>query len=104
VRDETETKPDPTAGLAARTPWLVKSVRVLPDYQLAVRFVDGTEGLADLRALILADDAGVFESLRDADAFATAFVDDGAVTWENGLDLAPDAMYDVIRSGGVFTG
>ena len=104
MQDETETKSDPAAGLASRTPWLVRSVRVLPDYKLTVRFADGTEGIADLRALIFEADAGVFESLRDTDAFATAFVEDGAVTWANGIDLAPDAMYDVIRSGAVFTG
>lgn len=33
-----------------------------------------------------------------------AFIEDEAVTWPSGLDLAPDAMYDVIRSGAVFTG
>ena len=104
MHDETETKPDRTAGLVAGTPWLVTNVRVLPDHRLAVRFADGTEGQAALRALLFSNDAGVFASLRDEAAFATAFVDDGAVTWANALDLAPDAMYDVIRSGAVFTG
>ena len=104
MRHERETKTDRTVGLGQRTPWLVVSVRVLPNYRLAVRFADGTEGQADLHELIFADDAGVFDSLRDVTAFATAFVDDGAITWANGIDLAPDAMYDVIRSGGVFTG
>jgi hypothetical protein len=78
-------------------------VRVRPDYQLTVEFRDGTVGHANLRPLVFADNAGVFEALRDPDLFARAFVDLGAVTWPNGLDLAPDAMYDVIRAGSVFT-
>ena len=73
------------------------------DYQLAVEFVDGTAGEANLQPMIFADTAGVFEALRDPKLFAQAFIDYGAVTWPNGLDLAPDAMYDVIRAGGVFT-
>jgi hypothetical protein len=81
----------------------VASVRVLSAYRLAVSFVDGTRGEAELGPLILSEGAGVFEQLRDPEVFAQAFVDDGAVAWPNGLDLAPDAMYDVIRDGGVFT-
>jgi hypothetical protein len=78
-------------------------VRVRPDYRLTVEFVDGTVGDANLEPMIFAESAGVFEALRDPQLFAQAFVDYGAVTWPNGLDLAPDAMYDVIRNGGVFT-
>jgi hypothetical protein len=87
-----------------RVPWWVASLRVLGGYRLAVEFGDGTAGEADLRELIFAADAGVFEQLRDSTVFDQAFIEDGAVTWPNGLDLAPDAMYDVIRSGAIFTG
>jgi hypothetical protein len=30
--------------------------------------------------------------------FARVGVDHGAVTWPNGVDLAPDAMYDEIKA------
>jgi hypothetical protein len=42
----------------------------------------------------------VFEALRDERVFSQAIVLDGAVRWPNGADLAPDSMYDAIRSGG----
>jgi hypothetical protein len=104
VSDASDAKADSTIGLTkARTPWWVRSVHARPDYQLTVEFVDGTAGEVNLEPLVFADDAGVFKALRDPQLFAQAFVDYGAVTWPNGLDLAPDAMYDVIRSGGVFT-
>jgi len=40
--------------------------------------------------------------LRDPAEFAKARIDMGAVTWPNGADLAPDAMYDAIRSQGLW--
>lgn len=94
----------PARMTVTRVPWWVAGVRVVGDYRLAVEFGDGTAGEANLRELIFAADAGVFEQLRDPTVFAQAFIEDGAVTWPNGLDLAPDAMYDVIRSGAVFRG
>jgi len=104
VPDASDAKADSTTGLTnAGPPWWVRNVRALPDYQLSVEFVDGTVGEANLQLMIFADTAGVFEALRDRTLFEQAFVDYGAVTWPNGLDLAPDAMYDVIRDGGVFT-
>jgi hypothetical protein len=42
----------------------------------------------------------VFEELRDPNIFRQARVELGAVTWPNGADLAPDAMYDAIRAHG----
>jgi hypothetical protein len=42
----------------------------------------------------------LFEPLRDPEYFGRAAVELGAVTWPNGADLAPDAMYDAIRQCG----
>jgi Protein of unknown function (DUF2442) len=32
--------------------------------------------------------------------FARVFLEHGALTWPGGIDLAPDAMYERIRSAG----
>jgi hypothetical protein len=48
------------------------------------------------------EDAGVFRSLADPAAFADVSVVFGAVTWANGVDLAPDAMHDEIARNGVW--
>ena len=81
-------------------PWRVRSVEVLPDYCLKVRFVDGLEGLVHMEKMLWSPNAGVFETLRDASVFAQADVVQGAVTWLGELDLAPDAMYDAIKAHG----
>ena len=44
--------------------------------------------------------AGVFKKLEDKEFFAQVYLEYGAVTWPNELDLAPDAMYDAIKKQG----
>jgi hypothetical protein len=74
----------------------------LPNYRLKVRFMDGVEGLVDMKELVFSPEAGVFHNLRDAAVFAQAEVVLGAVTWPGELDLAPDAMYDAIKLSGTW--
>jgi len=75
-------------------------VRIESGHRLYVRFFDGVEGFVDLSALIASPNAGVFADLRDESIFATATVVLGAVTWANGLDLAPDAMHEALATDG----
>jgi hypothetical protein len=81
-------------------PWRVVSVEALPDFRLHVRFMDSTEAMVDLTALVHSPDAGVFAPLADHAFFAQVFVEHGAVTWPGEIDLAPDAMYAEIKKAG----
>jgi hypothetical protein len=45
-------------------------------------------------------DGTLFEALREPTAFAQLQVVDGVMTWPNGAELAPDAVYDAIRATG----
>jgi hypothetical protein len=78
----------------------VAAVEAQADFRRAVVFEDGLWGTVDCRRLILGERAGVFAQLRDAQAFRSAHVEFGAVTWDGALDLAPDAMYEEIRRQG----
>jgi hypothetical protein len=82
--------------------WRVRSVEVLPDYCFKVSFVDGLEGVVQMKKMVWSPEAGVFEVLRDPAIFAQAGVVFGVVTWPGELDLAPDAMYDEIKANGVW--
>jgi hypothetical protein len=42
------------------------------------------------------DFSGVFAPLADESYFALATIRDGVVVWPNGVDIAPDAMYDEV--------
>ncbi|HYC50919.1 MAG TPA: DUF2442 domain-containing protein [Gemmatimonadaceae bacterium] len=99
MRAKASAKKDRTSEVV-RTPWRVVSVQVVGDYRLRVRFADGTEGDVDLGPLLFDDDPGVFAPLKDPAVFAQVYVDEDAVTWPGGLDLAPDAMYDDIKATG----
>ena len=89
-----------TQSIQPVAPWRVRSVEVLPDYCLKVRFIDGLEGIVGMKKMLWSSNAGVFEALRDTSIFLQADVVLGAVTWPGELDLAPDAMYDAIKAHG----
>jgi hypothetical protein len=80
--------------------WRVAEVRALPAYRLWVRFRDGLEGEVDMAALVHSPEAGLFGGLADPTRFGLARVELGVVTWPDGLDLAPDAMYRSIKASG----
>jgi hypothetical protein len=78
----------------------VAEVRALEGFRLFVRFFDGTQGFVEMIERVHRANAGVFCSLADPAAFADVSVVFGAVTWANGVDLAPDAMHDEIERNG----
>src|SRR5438874_8952123 len=90
-------------AIVPTVPWRVSDVRVVDHGVLTVRFVDGTEGNVDMRALLGSDRVvgTLFEQLRDSSFFSRAAARLGAVEWPGEIDLAPDAMYDEIRGNGV---
>ncbi|MHB8767043.1 MAG: DUF2442 domain-containing protein [Deferrisomatales bacterium] len=80
----------------------MEKLEVLPGRRLRVTFVDGLSGEVSLAAWLASPRVvgTVFEPLRDEAFFGKAFLELGAVTWPNGADLAPDAMYEEVRKAG----
>lgn len=107
MRPQPAAEENRTAGMnplpQPRSPWRLAAVFARPGYRLAVRFLDGLEGEVDLSGLIFSPAAGVFARLADEALFSKVFVELGAVTWPDGPDLAPDAMYRAIKADGVWT-
>lgn len=75
--------------------WSVTSLKVLPSHRLEVGFADGLHGVVDMSK---DDFSGVFAPLADESYFALATIRDGVVVWPNGVDIAPDAMYDEVSN------
>ena len=75
--------------------WMkLTALKVLPGHRLEVGFADGLRGIVDMSK----DDlSGVFAPLVDESYFALATIHDGVVVWPNGVDIAPDAMYDEVN-------
>lgn len=63
-------------------------------YCLRLAFSDGTRKSVDVRPLLRGP---VFEPLLDPSYFARARLDPvcGTVTWPNGADFAPEALYEL---------
>jgi Protein of unknown function (DUF2442) len=87
-------------NITPRMPWRVVEVQSTDDFQIRVRFVDGTQGSVDMRQLVHSPKAGVFAQLADAQVFKQVGLAFGAVTWPGDIDLAPDAMYHAIKTNG----
>lgn len=98
---EAVAKSDTAAGVGPA--WRVRSVEVLDDRRLAVRFADGLSGTVDLSGLWDDAEPGVFASLKDPAMFRQVTVEHGAPTWPSGADLAPEGLYAAIRRDGVWT-
>lgn len=71
----------------------VDRAEYLGEYKLNVTFSDGRAGDVDLRPVLRQDNRRVFRELTELDRFAAFSVEQGAVSWENGLDLAPEYLY-----------
>lgn len=76
---------------------VVVGVAVIGDHRLRLLFSDGTAGDADFSAQQW---AGVLEPLNDPSYFAQVTVDPeaGTVVWPDGLDLAPEPLYEQARA------
>lgn len=102
------TEADSAPGVVPRppstAPWRVVTAQPEHDFRLRVAFVDGTQGAVDMRAFLQHGKVTgtVFAPLREPSFFRQVRVEHGAVTWPNGADLAPDAMYDAIVEHGVW--
>lgn len=98
MQSQATSKQDSTVGVMP-TPikWRVKAVEVVNHLSLLVTFNDGTQGNVTISPQWL---TGVFADLQQPDTFKAVFVEHGAVTWENGLDLDPKSMYDAIAAHG----
>lgn len=74
----------------------VNGVAVIGDHQLRLLFEDGTVGDVSFEDH---EWTGVLEPLRDPEVFAEVIVDSqfGTIAWPNGLDMAPEPLYEAAR-------
>ena len=78
--------------------WDVVKVEAIGLLTLAVEFEDGLKGRVRFEPSYL---RGPFAKLADPDYFAQVAAPFGAVSWPNEQpDMAPDAMYDAIKTHG----
>jgi hypothetical protein len=74
--------------------WIIEAKHV-KYYEIWIKFNDGVEGIVDLKSTIADDHREIFKELKDEDKFKRFRVDADTIVWENGLDLAPEYLYDL---------
>jgi hypothetical protein len=76
---------------------VVAGVAVVGDHVLRLLFSDGTAGDVDFSAECW---TGVLEPLNDSGYFAQVTVDleAGTIAWPDGIDLAPEPLYEQARA------
>ncbi len=74
----------------------ITAVEVVGEFRLRLTFDDGTVGEVDFAER---DWPGVLQRLGDRAYFSRVFVDPelGTVAWPNGVDLAPEPLYEEAR-------
>lgn len=59
-------------------------------FLIHLTFSDATEGTVDFEEWL---DGPIFEALRDTAFFQRFFIEAGSISWPNGADIAPEALY-----------
>ena len=67
------------------------SVEAQRGHMLHLQFENGEGRLFDMSGFL---DKKPFTVLKDARLFAMASVENGAVVWPGGIDIAPETLYD----------
>ena len=70
--------------------------KYIDGYQVQVKFNDGKVGRVDLKEVL---DKGKFQELKSFQNFADFEVnqDTGVLVWGNGLDVAPEFLYERVE-------
>jgi hypothetical protein len=74
--------------------WITQA-RHIKNYEIWIKFNDGIDGIVDLESTITNDHREIFRELEDEEQFKRFRVDDDTIVWENGLDLAPEYLYEL---------
>lgn len=71
-------------------PIVVTEVHALGEFQLALTFKDGKQGIFDMKPYL---GKGVFKDLENQGYFSLVTIENGTASWPNGADMAPERLY-----------
>src|SRR5712691_2770751 len=71
-------------------PEVIRAKRV-SGFVVAAHFNDGTEKHVDISQWFKGP---VFKALKDPKFFTKFFIEGGTLAWPNGVDIAPEALYE----------
>jgi hypothetical protein len=76
--------------------WVVKA-ELMDAYKVFVEFNDGINGIIDFKEKLSNDHRQIIKDLLDLNKFRTVRVDLDTLCWDNGVDFAPEYLYEIIN-------
>ena len=70
----------------------VVSAEYIKEYKIKVDFNNGQTGIVDLKKNLWGE---AFEPLKDINLFKNFKVNIDTIEWSNGVDIAPEFLYDI---------
>jgi len=76
--------------------WIVNA-ELRENYQVFVEFNDGVSGIIDFKEKLDNDHRQVIRDLLDLNKFKTVKVEIDTLCWDNGVDFAPEYLYEKVK-------
>lgn len=67
------------------------------EYQVLLQFNDGLEGVLDFKPILANDSREKVRELLNKELFGRMKVELDTVCWDNGVDFAPDYLYEKVK-------
>ena len=76
--------------------WIVNA-ELRENYQVFVEFNDGVSGVIDFKEKLDNDHRQIIWDLLDLNKFKTVKVEIDTLCWDNGVDFAPEYLYEKVK-------
>ena len=73
--------------------WVIKA-ELLEDYKIYIEFNDGLRGVIDFHTKLMSDHREIIRELIDKDKFKAIKIERHTICWDNGVDFAPEYLYE----------
>jgi len=74
----------------------VTQAKYLKNYQIEIAFDDNLSGVIDLKNVVENDHREIFQELKDQQKFRQIKLEMDTIVWNNGLDLAPEFLHELL--------
>ena len=78
-------------------PFWVINAELRENYKIFILFNDGLNGVIDFQKKIKTDHRSIIRELLEEDKFKAIKIERHTLCWENGVDFAPEYLYDQIK-------
>jgi len=74
--------------------WVIDAKKASGTYEIQLEFNDGLKGVVDFKNILENDHRKIIRELLDVKIFNSFIVDNDTVCWKNGVDFAPEFLYE----------